>query len=111
MPSVTAPIGRIRATVKAPVIPSTHLQDLLHTYGYAAIFGVIALENVGLPIPGETILLTAAIYAGETRGLNIVAIVTSATAAAFVGSMAGFHIGQYGERHVLRRYGRYLHLN
>ena len=36
------------------------LEHLLHTYGYVAIFIVIALENVGLPLPGETILVTSA---------------------------------------------------
>jgi membrane protein DedA with SNARE-associated domain len=50
----------------------SHFTDLVAQYGYAAIFVVIALENVGLLLPGETILITAAIYAGETHGLNII---------------------------------------
>lgn len=88
-----------------------HLHQLLQTYGYLAIFMVIALENLGAPLPGETILIMAAIYAGEGRGLNIVAIVSTAVVAAFIGSLAGFLIGQYGERHLLHRYRRYLHLH
>jgi membrane protein DedA with SNARE-associated domain len=41
------------------------LEHLLHEYGYAAIVAVIALENVGLPVPGETILITSAIFCGN----------------------------------------------
>jgi membrane protein DedA with SNARE-associated domain len=87
------------------------LEHLLDAYGYAAIFLIIGLENVGLLVPGETILITAGIYAGETHRLNIVAIVGTAAVAACAGGIAGFAIGQYGERHLLHRYGRYLHLD
>jgi len=86
-------------------------EHLLDAYGYAAIFIVIGLENLGLPLPGETILITAAIYAATTHGLNAIAIVVTAAAAAFGGGVAGFAIGQYGERRILHRYGRYLHLD
>ncbi len=89
----------------------TYLEHLLHTYGYAAIFVVIALENVGLPVPGETILISSAIFAATTHELNVVAIVITAAAAAFGGSVAGYAIGRYGERHLLHRYGRYLHIH
>jgi membrane protein DedA with SNARE-associated domain len=90
---------------------AAYLEHVLHTYGYFAVFAVIALENVGLPLPGETILLTSAIFAGTTHELNVVGIVVTATTAAFAGSAAGCAIGRYGERHLLRRYGRYLHLD
>jgi membrane protein DedA with SNARE-associated domain len=88
-----------------------HLERLLDAYGYAAIFVIIVLENLGLPVPGETILITAAIYAAETHGLNVIAIVATAAAAAFTGGIAGYAIGQYGEHHLLHRYGRYVHLD
>jgi membrane protein DedA with SNARE-associated domain len=87
------------------------LEHLLHEYGYAAIFAVIAFENVGLPVPGETILITSAIFAATTHELNSVVIVITATLAAFGGAVAGFMIGRYGERHLLHRFGRYLHLD
>jgi membrane protein DedA with SNARE-associated domain len=87
------------------------LEHLLDTYGYAAIVVVIALENVGLPIPGETILVTSAIYAAETHRLHIIPIVLSAAAAAFGGGLAGFAIGEYGERRFLHRYGPYIHID
>jgi membrane protein DedA with SNARE-associated domain len=90
---------------------SLALEHLLHEYGYAAIFAVIAFENVGLPVPGETILITSAIVAATTHELNSVVIVITATLAAFGGAVAGFMIGRYGERHLLHRFGRYLHLD
>jgi membrane protein DedA with SNARE-associated domain len=90
---------------------SAYLEQLLHTYGYVGIFAVIALENVGLLVPGETILISAAIFAATTRELNVIAIVVTATVAAFAGSVGGCAIGRYGERRLLHRYGRYLHLD
>jgi membrane protein DedA with SNARE-associated domain len=87
------------------------LEHLLHEYGYAAIVAVIALENLGLPLPGETILITSAIFAATTQELNALAIVTTAAVASFAGSVAGFMIGRYGERHFLHRFGYYLHLD
>jgi membrane protein DedA with SNARE-associated domain len=90
---------------------AAYLEHLLHVYGYAAIFALVALENVGLLLPGETIVITAAIFAGTTHELNVLGIVVTAAAAAFVGSLVGFLIGRYGERHLSRRFRRYLHLD
>src|SRR5262245_52355368 len=84
---------------------AAYLEHLLHTYGYAAIFAVIALENVALPLPGETILIAAGIFAVTTHELNVFGVVVAAAVAAFCGSVAGFMIGRYGERHVLHRLG------
>jgi membrane protein DedA with SNARE-associated domain len=90
---------------------AAYLEHLLHVYGYVAIFVVIALENVGLLVPGETILITSAIFAATTHELNVIGIVVTGAIAAFGGSVAGFMIGRYGERHLLHRFGRYLHLD
>lgn len=84
---------------------AAYLEHLLHAYGYAAIFAVIALENVGLPLPGETILITSGIFAATTHELNVVGIVFTAAVAAFGGGVAGLMIGRYGERHFLHRLG------
>jgi membrane protein DedA with SNARE-associated domain len=89
----------------------TYLEHLLHAYGYAAIFVVIALENVGLPVPGETILISSAVFAATTHELNVVAIVITAAVAALGGSATGYAIGRYGERRLLQRYGRHLHIH
>src|SRR2546425_11518988 len=87
------------------------IEHLLDTYGYTAVFVVVALENLGLPVPGETILITAAVYAGTTRDLRVTAIVVTAAVAATVGAVAGYAIGRYGGARLLHRYGRYLHLD
>ena len=47
------------------------LVTLLTTYGYWAIFACIAIESTGIPFPGETMLLVAAIFAGTTHRLSI----------------------------------------
>jgi len=90
---------------------AAYFEHLLHAYGYAAIVAIIALENVGLPLPGETILITSAIFAATTHELSALGIVITAAVAAFGGSVAGFMIGRYGERHFLHRFGHYLHLD
>jgi len=90
---------------------TAYLESLLHTYGYAAIFTLIALENAGLPLPGETILITSAIVAATTGEMNVVAIVLTAAVAAFSGSVAGFTVGRYGERHLLHRYAHRFHID
>jgi membrane protein DedA with SNARE-associated domain len=84
---------------------AVYLEHLLHAYGYAAIFAVIALENVALPLPGETILIAAGIFAVTTHELNVFGVVVAAAVAAFSGSVTGFMIGRYSERHVLHRLG------
>ena len=89
---------------------TAHIEQLLHQYGYAAIFIVIALENVGLPVPGETILVTSAIFAAETHELNVFGIVGIAIAACIAGSIGGFAIGRYGEQHFLHTWGPKVHL-
>jgi len=86
------------------------LEHLIHTYGYVAVFIVIALENVGLPVPGETILVSSAIFAAETHELNILAIVAVAIAACIAGSVGGFAIGRWGEHHFLHKVGPHVHL-
>ena len=87
------------------------LEHFLHAYGYIAIFAVIALENVGLLVPGETILVTSGILAGTTHELNVVGIVMTAATAAFAGSVAGYAGGRYGQQHLLHRVSGLLHLD
>ena len=47
------------------------VQHLIAHYGYAAIFLVVMLESTGIPMPGETILITAAALAGTKHALDI----------------------------------------
>ncbi len=47
------------------------INHLLQSYGYLAVFGFVALKSAGIPLPGETALIAAALYAGSTHRLNI----------------------------------------
>ena len=86
----------------------TDLQHFLATYGYWAVFFFVAIESIGIPFPGETMLLVAAIDAGTTHQLSIVLVIAAATCGAIVGDNIGFWVGREGGYRVLRRYGRYI---
>jgi len=83
---------------------------LLTKYGSFAVAGVVCLESMGLPLPGEAILIAAAIYAGKTGGLNIVEVIAATAAGAIVGDNIGYWIGREIGFPVLLRYGRYIGL-
>ena len=85
--------------------------SLLVAYGYPVITLIVALESMGIPLPGETALLAAAVYAGTTHQLSIVFIVLAATAGAVLGDNAGFWIGRRLGFPLLRQYGRFVRLD
>jgi len=87
-----------------------HLIQLLHAYGNLVVAIVVGLESVGFPLPGETLLIAAAVFAGTTHQLNILLVVVSAAVGAAVGQMAGYAIGWSIGFRLLRRYGRYIGL-
>jgi membrane protein DedA with SNARE-associated domain len=81
----------------------------LQNFGYLAVALFIALECIGFPLPGETTLITASVYAGSTHRLNVGIILAVAAAAAIVGDNLGYLVGRRG-RGLVHRYGRYVHL-
>ncbi|HEX8008803.1 MAG TPA: DedA family protein [Trebonia sp.] len=78
-------------------------------YGYWAILLLVMVEDFGIPVPGETILIAGALYAGTGR-LNVVAVGVIGFAAAVVGDNIGFVIGHFGGRALVLRWGRYVFL-
>lgn len=72
-------------------------------YGYAAIAVLITLDDFGIPVPGETVLIAGAVHAGAGR-LNIVLLVLITFVAAVVGDNIGYGIGRFGGRALLVRY-------
>ena len=80
------------------------LLDLFARYGYAVVFAGVFLENAGLPIPGETVLLAGAALAHFGR-LSFVAVVATAILGATLGDNLGFFIGRHGGRRLADRYG------
>jgi membrane-associated protein len=83
------------------------LIDIPPNVGYAAVFALIAVETMGIPVPGETALIAAALLAHDGQ-LDIVPLVVLASAAAIIGDNVGFTIGRTGGRRLLLRPGPLL---
>lgn len=81
------------------------ISHLLVTYGYYALFAVVGLESLGIPVPGETMLIAAGTYAGTSHKLSVWVIFLVAAAAAVIGDNIGFWIGHKGGYRLVRRYG------
>jgi membrane protein DedA with SNARE-associated domain len=90
---------------------SSFVAHLVQSYGYYAVFALIALESMGIPLPGETALIAAALYSGTTHHLRIVVLAVVAGSAAVIGDNAGYWIGKTGGQRLAERYGRYVHLD
>jgi membrane protein DedA with SNARE-associated domain len=86
------------------------LQHLIHAYGLLAVAAVVGLECIGFPLPGETALLAAAVYAGTKHDLNIVSVILTAALAAIIGRILGYLIGRKFGYRLLLRYGNYLRM-
>lgn len=87
------------------------INHLLQSYGYFAVFAFIALESLGIPLPGETTLIAAAVYAGSTHHLNIGVIFLVAAVGAIMGDNAGYWLGRIGGQRLADRYGRFVRLD
>lgn len=82
---------------------------ILDKWGYLAVAGSIGVESFGVPAPGQTIMVAAAIYAGAGR-LNIFLVALIAFVAAVLGDNVGYWIGVRGGRKVVHRWGKYVFL-
>jgi membrane protein DedA with SNARE-associated domain len=82
----------------------------LIAYGYAIVFAAIMIESMGVPFPGETMLLVASAYAASTGALNIFGVIGSAASGAMIGDSLGYWIGREGGRRLIRRYGKFVGL-
>jgi membrane protein DedA with SNARE-associated domain len=93
---------------------SNHLFELLRGYlthyGYWAVGAALLLENAGLPVPGETILLLASFLAYSEHKLALPWIILVGVGAATLGDNLGFALGYYGGRRLLERYQKTLHI-
>ena len=81
---------------------------LISDYGYSAVALLVAIESMGVPVPGELALIVASIYAGRTHDLEIGWIVAAAAFGAIAGDNLGFWIGRKLGYNLLLRYGSYL---
>ena len=87
------------------------LHDFFTTHGYWALALTLLLENAGVPLPGETMLLFASFLAFEHDGLSLWAIIVVATAACTLGDNLGYWIGNRGGRPLLHRYQRVFRIS
>jgi membrane protein DedA with SNARE-associated domain len=107
--TVAAIVAHASSTAKPLPGVFGKLEPTLEHYGYFAVGGVLLLENIGLPLPGETMLIAASLYAA-TGKLNIVLVAIIAVIASSAGSAIGYAIGVYGGRPLAERYGKYVFL-
>jgi len=86
------------------------LLDLLHRYGYVFICLIILFESMGAPLPGESLLIAASLYAASTHKLAIELVAGSAAIGAILGDNFGYLIGHLIGTRLLVRYGRHVGL-
>ena len=85
------------------------LAPTIDKYGYLGVAGLVTLEDFGVPVPGETVLIAAAFFAGLGQ-LNIFLVALVAFVGAVVGDNIGFAIGYYGGHSLVERFGKYIFL-
>jgi membrane protein DedA with SNARE-associated domain len=104
-------IAALLAGGPQPALPGflNTLASPLQHFGLWAILAFVLLENFGIPVPGETVLIAGAVYAGSGR-LNVVAVGLVGFAAAVVGDNIGYAIGRFGGGELVGRWGRHFFL-
>jgi membrane protein DedA with SNARE-associated domain len=88
-----------------------NVHHLVSSYGYWIVALFVAVESLGIPLPGETVIIVAGAYAGTTHKLSPWIIFLCAAGAAIVGDNIGYEIGRIGGYRLLRRYGKYIRIN
>ncbi len=84
------------------------IQHLVQEYGCLLVFLVVGLQALGLPLPGTTALIAAAVYAATAHGLPIAGVIAAGALGALAGSTAGFAVGRWGGERLLLRVGARL---
>lgn len=84
------------------------IRQFLVDYGYFAVAIGLLLENAGVPVPGETILILASVLSYNTHELRLPWIIVVATIAATAGDNLGYWIGRKGGRPLLERWKRFF---
>jgi len=85
------------------------VRPVLEHWGYLGVGGMLSLEDFGVPVPGEIMLIAAAIFAGAGQ-MNIAVVFLVAVLAAVIGDNIGFIVGHFGGRPLAERFGRYVFL-
>jgi membrane-associated protein len=88
-----------------------YLHEFFTIHGYWALALTLLLENAGIPLPGETMLLFASFLAFENEQLSLPLIILVATVACTLGDNLGYWIGNRGGRPLLHRYQRVFRIS
>ncbi len=94
--------------ISAALISLQTLQNALATFGYPAVIVFVMIECIGIPFPGETMLLLASFYAAVDTRLQIPFVIACAALGAILGDNIGYLIGRTGGRAFLLRFGRFF---
>lgn len=86
------------------------IRPFINQYGYFGVASLLLLESIGLPLPGETVLITAAFFAA-VGSLNIIYLILLGVIVAVIGDNIAYFIGVNGGRTLVQKYGRYISLN
>ncbi len=92
----------------AALISLQTLQNALATFGYPAVIVFVMIECIGIPFPGETMLLLASFYAAVSTRLQIPYVIACAAIGAIFGDNIGYLIGRTGGRTFILRFGRFF---
>lgn len=89
------------------------ISHFLDTFGYLAVFLFIGIESTGIPFPGETMLVSASVYAalGCSGTLSEPWVIVACILGATTGDNIGYWVGRTGGRGLIHKYGKYVHLN
>jgi membrane protein YqaA with SNARE-associated domain len=103
--------GTRKEAKRVDFLDSASAQHLVGHYGYGAIFVLVMMESASIPMPGETILVSAAVYAGTRHALDIRYVIAAAAGGAILGDNIGFWVGrEFGER-LLEKWGHLIGLD
>jgi membrane protein DedA with SNARE-associated domain len=87
-----------------------HFAEFIDQYGYVAVALLVAIESMGVPLPGETAVITAAAFAA-TGGVSPTGVAIAAIAGTVVGGTGGYWLGRWRGTALLARYGHWVWLN
>ena len=87
------------------------LEHLIATYGPWAVFAIVTLESTGLPLPGESLVIAAAVFAGTSHEINPLSVVLAAAGGAILGDNLGYLLGRTFGYALLRRFWSYVGLD
>jgi membrane protein DedA with SNARE-associated domain len=84
------------------------VRELIENYGYAIVVVLVMAEGVGLPLPGETALLTAAAFSAQSHRISIIGVILASFVGGTAGGLGGYWIGRKGGLPFVMRFGRYI---